>query len=115
MTLKRILTSLLRKYYVKSMVLTFLKNIERFKGEIAAGKSDFNGQCKGKQDCRAMGKIAIFEFLKPNGKVYIIVVPNIFPYYFNKINTAIFLVTPRHLFPSKISRRNFYKNQPSKK
>ena len=47
-----------------------------FEGEIEVDESYFDGARKGKQGRDATGKIAVFGFLKRNGKVYTVVVPN---------------------------------------
>ena len=50
-----------------------------FEGEIEVDESYFGGARKGKRGRDAAGKIAVFGFLKRNGKVYTVVVPNAQP------------------------------------
>ena len=47
-----------------------------FEGEIEVDESYFGRARKGKWGRGAAGKIAVFGFLKRNGKVYTVVVPN---------------------------------------
>ena len=50
--------------------------LEMFEGEIEADERYFGGARKGKRGRDVAGKIAVFGFLKRNGKVYTVVVPN---------------------------------------
>ena len=54
-------------------------HLEMFEGEIEADESYFGGARKGKRGRDAAGKIAVFGFLKRNGKVYTVIVPNAQP------------------------------------
>ena len=51
-------------------------HLEMFEGEIEADERYLGGARKGKRGCDAAGKIAVFGFLKRNGKVYTVIVPN---------------------------------------
>ena len=54
-------------------------HLEMFEGEIEADERYFGGAHKGKRGRDAAGKIAVFGFLKRNGKVYTVIVPNAQP------------------------------------
>lgn len=66
-------------FYFHRLRLLIYQNslhLEMFECEIEADESDFGGQRKGKRGRRAAGKIAVFELLKRNGRVYTVAVPN---------------------------------------
>ena len=50
--------------------------MEIFDGEVEVDESYFGGQRKGKRGRGAAGKVAVFDLLKRNGKVYTVTVPN---------------------------------------
>ena len=66
-------------YYSHRFRLLIFKNnphLKIFDGEIEADESYFGGHRKGKRECGVAGKVAAFGFLKRNGMVYTVAVPN---------------------------------------
>ncbi len=58
------------------MIYDSSEHLELLEGEIEADESYFGGRRKGKRGRGAAGKVPVFGLLKPNGKVFTVIIPD---------------------------------------